>query len=359
MLAMPAEPEAAAAEPLPRRRWSALLRLYPFEAVTLGSMAVAFAFLRACGLRMDWQTVRYIVLPAFRMLLQALVAGIALQLLYRLLTRRPLVAYLRDVVRPRWWTLWLRLWLAAVLMTYGYFWLKVAVPLVNPRLWDAALWRLDTWLHFGVSPSIFVSSLFAGTPLVSWIDRWYGIWVATIFYTLSFWSASLDQRLSRRFMLSCVLLWTLGSWVYLAVPAVGPAYGEPQVFAAVHEEMPGAGAGQQVLWENYQRMLEGRRTGVLRSFNPTRGVAAMPSLHVGGHFLFFLWARRRARPLVLPFALATVFTFAGSLLSGWHYAIDGYVGMLLAWLCYRAARWREGAEPVGDPAFPRVGEAVE
>ncbi len=214
-------------------------------------------------------------------------------------------------------------------------------------------WRLDAWLHLGLSPSVFAVNLFAGTPLVAPLDRWYAMWVATVFYTLAFWSAGLDRRLSRRFLLSCVLLWTLGSWIYVAVPALGPIYVEPRTFAAVDGEMPRARGGQQMLGENYQLILEGRSSGVLHRFNPTRGVAAMPSLHVGAHFLFFLWARRRARPLVLPFALATALTFAGSLLSGWHYAVDGYVGMLLAWFCYRVGRWREGEDPVCDPAFPR------
>lgn len=320
-------------------------------------MAVAFGFLRAHGLRMDWQTVSYIVPPALRMLPEFLLGGIGLQLLYRVLARRPLGAYLRAVTRPRWLLLWLRMSLAAVLMTYGYFWLKVAVPLVNPRLWDGALWWLDGRLHLGISPSVLVVNLFAGTPLTALLDRWYGLWVTTVFFTFSFWSAGLDERLKRRFLRSCVLLWTLGSWLYVAIPAMGPVYASPQVFDVVNEEMPTARAGQQMLAENYQRMLVGRQLGVLNRFNPTRGVAAMPSLHVGAHFLFFLWARRRARPLAVPFALATALTFAGSLLSGWHYAVDGYVGMLLAWLCYRVGCWREEAEPAVDPAFPRSSRA--
>jgi hypothetical protein len=359
---MSAEPEsaspAAAGEPpaaleTPPRRWAGI-RLYAFEWVTLASMLVAAVFLRAHGLRMDWETVRWIVVPPLGKLPAALGLGIALQLLYRLLTRHPLRAYLREVVRPRWWILWLRLMLALVAMQYGYFWLKVSVPLVHPRLWDHALWRLDTWLHFGISPSVFVVNLFAGTPLVPLLDRWYGLWVTTIFATLTFWSASLDDRLRRRILLSSVLLWTLGSWIYMSVPALGPAYLEPRVFDPVSQEMPGAHGGQRVLQENYARLLEGRRSGALRQLNPTRGIAAMPSLHVGLHFFFFLWARRRARPLVVPFALFTALTFAGSLLTGWHYAVDGYVGMLLAWLCYRIARWHEGEDPIGDPAFPRA-----
>lgn len=368
---MSAEPDSAspvaavtAAEPLavpatppetPPRHWAGVFRPYAFEIVTLASMLIAFVFLRAHGLRMDLETVRWVLVPPLGKLPAALGLGVGLQLLYRLLTRHSLKAYLREVVRPRWWILWLRLMLALVAMQYGYFWMKVSVPLVNPRLWDHALWRLDTVLHLGVSPSVFMVSLFAGTPLISVFDDWYGLWITTVFATLTFWSASLDDRLRRRILLSSVLLWTLGSWTYMSIPALGPAYLEPRVFDAVGGEMPGAQGGQQVLRENYRRILEGRRTGILGALNPTRGIAAMPSLHVGLHFFFFLWARRRARPLVVFFALATVLTFMGSLLTGWHYAVDGYVGMFLAWVCYRAGRWREEADPVEDPAFPRRG----
>ncbi len=343
--------------PASRRRWADFLRLYPFEIAALASMALTIVFLRAWGLRTDWQTVRYIVLPALRMLPRALLAGIGLHLLVRLLARYPVRGYLLEVVRPRWWVSWLRMWFAAAVMTYGYFWLKVAIPLVNPRLWDGALWDLDARLHLGVSPSVFVSSLLEGTPLVPLLDRWYWLWVPTVFYALCFWSSGLDRRLAHRFLLSCVLLWTLGSWIYVAVPALGPVFVQPQTFEAVREEMPLVRAGQQELSENYELMLAGRRTGELKRFKPVLGIAAMPSLHVGAHFLFFLWARRRARWLALAFALATAFTFAGSLLSGYHYAIDGYAGMLLAWLCFRAAVWIEHGEPEDDPVFPWVEEA--
>lgn len=91
-------------------------------------------------------------------------------------------------------------------------------------------------------------------------------------------------------------------------------------------------------------MLAGR-TGQLYQFNPVMGVAAMPSLHVGAHFLFFLWARRYERRLALLLALATGLTLFASVLTGWHYAVDGYAGMLLAWICYRLALRFEPPEP--------------
>ena len=81
----------------------------------------------------------------------------------------------------------------------------------------------------------------------------------------------------------------------------------------------------------------------------------MPSLHVGGHWLLLLWIRRRARPWLLPAALGTALTLIGSVVTGWHYAVDGYVGILIATLAYWAA-WRldpearPAAEPPTEPA---------
>jgi len=358
MASEPGPAVAASTAPLPggSSTWQRRLRRwgpYPFELATVASVLLAAGVLRSRGLRMDWRTFEYIVAPVLPLFPKALAAGIALQLVYRGLRRQPLRGYLREVARLPWLLLWTRLLLAAVLMTYGYFWLKVSIPLVNPRLWDAELWQLDRALHLGISPSLFVANLCAGTPLVGVIDRWYGAWVSTVFYTLAFFSAAVDPLLRRRFLLSCVLLWTFGSWLYMALPALGPVYVAPAAYEEVLVDMPRARAGQEALRENYQRMLEGRRTGVLASFKPTRGIAAMPSLHVGAHFLFFLWAHRRARPLRLLFALATAFTFIGSLLSGWHYAVDGYVGLLLAWGCFRLALWGERDLPL--PEQPHVG----
>lgn len=57
-------------------------------------------------------------------------------------------------------------------------------------------------------------------------------------------------------------------------------------------------------------------------------------LHLGvnpNRFLLALWARRRHRPLSVLFTVLTAATFVGSLVTGWHYAVDGYTGLLLAW----------------------------
>jgi hypothetical protein len=160
-----------------------------------------------------------------------------------------------------------------------------------------------------------------------------------------FFAAAPRQDLRRSFLLSCSLMWTLGAAIYLAFPTVGPIYTDSAVFAPVIEDLPRAAGGHAALWENYEKLIAGRE-GQLYAFNPTRGVAALPSLHVGAHVLFFLWSRRFA-PVLSPFLLAaSVLTFVGSVVTGWHYAVDGYAGAALALIAYHVAR---RVEPVASP----------
>jgi hypothetical protein len=330
------------------------------EMVAVASFLGVFGLLRASGLRMDVQTLRYTFVPMVPMLPRALIAGVLLYLTYLLITRRSwqvVRGYARRILSFRWAVGWLRLWLAVMLMSYAYFWLKVAVPLLNRRLWEDLLWRLDVVLHGGVSPAVFMAHVSAGTPLVALLDVWYSWWIPSVFYTMAFFAAWPRRQVGRQFILSCVLLWGLGSWLYLAVPVLGPIYVQPGVWQPLAEELPRAVAGQRALWDNYGKMIAGRETGALHQFNPTRGVAAMPSLHVAGHALFALWSRRIARGLWVPLLIATALTFLGSLVTGWHYAVDGYVGILLAWCCFRAAMLLEpDAERAAGDSEASLGE---
>ncbi len=320
------------------RRWRRWARPYPFELAAWAGLVAGVGFLRLSGLSVDRVAVRYTIPPLLVPTLQALGGGVLLYALYALARRASLSGYLRTVVSPAWLLLTARIWIVCLLFTFTYFWMKVSVPLVNWRLWDEQLWRLDRLLHFGVQPSVFWPALVDGTPLVAALETWYGWWIATMMFGLGFFCAWPQDGVRRRFMLSTVLLWLVGAWLYTAVPAVGPIYVHPEAWSGLESRMPGARGAQEMLWENYQRMLAGREWPLAR-FNPTRGVAALPSLHVGGHWLLALWARRSARPLFVPALLATLATFVGSIVTGWHYAVDGYAGVLLAQLAYWTA-WR-------------------
>ena len=70
--------------------------------------------------------------------------------------------------------------------------------------------------------------------------------------------------------------------------------------------------------------------------------------------MLMLWMRRYARPLFIPFAAATFLTLLGSILTGWHYAVDGYVGILLGQFSYWAALKLE-RDPEAQTAPERDG----
>ena len=85
----------------------------------------------------------------------------------------------------------------------------------------------------------------------------------------------------------------------------------------------------------------------------TVGLAAMPSLHTGGSFLFLLFAWRHARQL-LPFYLPLFgFIVIDSVASRWHYLADVPVGLALAWgSAALAARITRSEGAALDPAAP-------
>lgn len=317
-------------------RLAALVRQFSLEVVSIAGAIATVALLRGHDLRMDLAAVQFTLLPMFPTLPKILAVGLGLHLLVALVRRERIRDFLSGVLTLQSGSSWLRVCLSFMLVTFAYAWLKVCVPLLNERLWDAALWRLDRWLHFGVSPNVFAIELLRGTVLLPALDLWYSAWLLTVFVAWSFAAIDRDLRARRHFMLASAALSLTGAWLYLAMPAAGPCYAFPEILSGVASEVSRAVEGQAALAGNYAKMVAGR-DGSLRQFNPFLGVAAMPSLHVGGHFLFALWANRWAQWAYGPLLLATALTFLGSLVTGWHYAVDGYVGMAIAWLAVRVA----------------------
>lgn len=326
-------------------------RLFRFEIVALAMLLATILALCLRGRPLDAAAFLYIGKVVAKRLPGLLVAGFLCQLAAAA-WRREGRSYLRAVGSLPSLLLLARAWLALAAVTFAYTHLKVNVPLLHERLFDGTLERLDRALHFGFSPTVFAVELVGGTVLAPLLDIYYLLWLTTIllFQSATFWSADLARR--RNFLLACALLWFAGGWLYVALPAVGPCYATPDVYAGVRSELPNATALQARLWRNHEQVVASR-DGRRRDIQPLLAVAAMPSLHVGGHWLLALWARRHARRLFLPFALATALTFLGSLVTGWHWAVDGYTGMLLAWGAVALAdRW----EPVPPDAARGLSE---
>ena len=221
------------------------------------------------------------------------------------------------------------------LMVYCH--LKQEIPVLNPNLFDDTLWQIDRWVHFGFSPVNISLQLLSAPWIALLIDKIYTLWytLKAPFLLYFILLAKSEQRM--HFITCYLLLWMIGGAFAIAYPSLGPVYTNPELFKSLNT--PTAHKLQQMLWKHYQQLLA----------NPTgyrifiyEGIAAFPSLHVAIAVLFTIavkehkWAFR----LMVFFSLSIQI---GSVLLGWHYAVDGYFGALMAIAIFLATRqfWPE------------------
>ena len=127
-------------------------------------------------------------------------------------------------------------------------------------------------------------------------------------------------------MLTWFLVGTVGA---LLLSSAGPPYyaavtGQPSPYAELflvlkREAVPALGS-QTALWKAYQR--GANRFGF--------GISAMPSVHVASATLLACLGFSVHRLLGWLFMLGAVLIFLTSVMLGWHYALDGYVGAGIA-----------------------------
>ena len=244
--------------------------------------------------------------------------------------------YLSRMARPASLADLGRFAVAMVLVSWGYSWLKVFIPRLNVWVTDPLLAVLDFKLHFGINPNRFLIELFPSPAFFRFLDIYYAQFLVTIGVAFAWYGAALSRRERARFASGFAVLWIAGAWAYVAAPSLGPCYVFPEDYAAVRPHMPGQTGTQRVLLAQHRLVTGGTREGEGLALNAAFGIAALPSLHVAGQAFVALFARRRNPRLSFLFWLLTALTFAGSLVTGWHYAVDGYAGLLLAFIAWKA-----------------------
>ena len=65
-------------------------------------------------------------------------------------------------------------------------------------------------------------------------------------------------------------------------------------------------------------------------------ISAMPSMHVATSVLMAFYAFRHSKALGWLMSIFAFLIMVGSVHLGWHYAVDGYLGALIAWACWWA-----------------------
>ncbi len=218
--------------------------------------------------------------------------------------------------------------------------LKQSIGPVLGFWWDEPLSAIDKLIHFG--PAWRLVEPFMTQEFVRTFDVLYMMWfpLLVIFTAWCCWTTR--RALRERAILAWLLLWigggTIGAWVF---SSGGPVYystivgrPEPAYVELVDKldtlEIQIARRNQKAVWNQSHE----------DTWAPFGGVSAMPSMHVGVVALYAIVAWARWIPAGMALWMFVLFMQAGSVVLAWHYAIDGYVGILLAWASWAlAGRW--------------------
>lgn len=300
-------------------------------ALLSGQLGLVVLLVRSAGGRVP---LTYGLLSLAGHLLLPMLGALALRVVLRLLAGDSMRWSLRKVLEEG---TELPLVVAAyVLLAEAYMWGKVFVPGINPRSWDAALAVADRWFCLGVNPNVVLVTIFAGNP--PWVgralDAFYGAFVPVMLGATAWFVTDTPAR-RKGFLAATALLWSLGLWLYLAVPARGPVFVDAELWREVAAVFPTAASMQLQLLQNFQAVSAFLR-GAEVAVSPALGIAAMPSLHVAAQTLFFLWCRRLESRWRTVFLVLTLLTFLGAVATGWHWAVDGWAGIVLALVAARA-----------------------
>ena len=331
-------------------------------AMALGSLAVGFALEPFTGTQPDYAIVTELGTPV---LFLVAVFGAAL-LLWKLAW---LAIVQRSTSPSRDLLAWMRTFFSAagvavnamhtfaifVAFAGGFAVMKGAVAVLVPFSWDAALADIDRFIHFGRLPHEWLMPLLGGPAVLKAVNTVYNLWffvlVASFIVAAG---AGRSQRLRHRYLMSFMLVWTLGGFLMaMGYSSAGPCFyeraGFGTLYAPLMEHLHAASAEytlwaldtQDKLWAGFS----GDRPG-------SAGISAFPSMHVATATLFVLAARHMHRAVL---ALAVAFWLAimtGSVLLAWHYAVDGYAGALIAVALWRLTGRYAAALP-DSPAYSR------
>jgi hypothetical protein len=222
---------------------------------------------------------------------------------------------------------------------------KQAIPLMHDFSFDNALMKLDYNLHFGHHPWRLLEPILGHPALLKAIDLLYILWIFLLFLFCLWMAWTRKRSLRLHFFISIVAIWSLlGSGLAVVFSSAGPCYFSKVVRVGDNPYAPLMSNLERISRDTYLWAVNNQvglwQSRELNRWDPFGGVSAMPSIHLAIATLFALLAWRINKWLGALFVGYLIIMQTGSIILGWHYAVDGYVGIIIACLIwYAVGRW--------------------
>ena len=222
----------------------------------------------------------------------------------------------------------------------AFSYLKFAIPFINPFSWDVTFAEWDRALHFGVDPYQMVMGSIGTPTATTVVNAFYHGWLFLVYFgVLAACYTKVDRAKAYTYLVAFVLTWFIGGNVLATLlSSAGPVYYEALGFGSTFTPLLDtlnefnqvspvwALNVHEMLWEGY--VADGR----------ARGISAMPSMHVASSALLMFYAYSWKRWAGHLMAVFFIVIMIGSVMLAWHYAIDGYLGFVIAIICWKIAR---------------------
>lgn len=228
----------------------------------------------------------------------------------------------------------------SILFLAGFTTFKLNIPEVVPFYADPALARLDEWIHGG-APWAYLHAVdpgwFAALTEFVYMTVWFCQWFAVALFAAFNWH---DRRHQRYLWALALTIIVVGTVLATAFASVGPIFYSD----FLHDDRFAGLVGQLDGKNSLVPLYAGYLMDNFRNGTPAlgTGISSMPSVHVAVATLNALYLSSFGRWQAVVGWTFALLILLGSVYTGWHYALDGYLSMLVVGVIWRRTRFLAG-----------------
>lgn len=247
----------------------------------------------------------------------------------------------KEMVRPhniiRYMICFVAIYIAITVFTSA----KSLISVMIPFQYDVLFSDIDRWLHFGRYPHEYFGFILNNPKYLVFMDWFYISWFYYIYAYAAyvvFQPAHTPGRI--QFVACFCLCWVvLGNFIATLASSVGPIFWEhyvdvPNPYETLMATLQNVSNTVAPLFclDIAQTLLDWQNDDNLVDLS---GPSSMPSVHVAMVVLFMFHSWNHNKFLFPITVFYCALTLIGSFVLAWHYAIDGYVSIILMYIMWK------------------------